>query len=85
LAKYGFTKDDITDVFLTHLHFDHCGGSIKREGDKLVPNFPNATFWSNNEHWEWATEPNEREKSFFSKRKYFTDRRSGKLKFIKRH
>ena len=47
LAKHGFTKDDITDVFLTHLHFDHCGGSIAREGDKLVPAFKNATYWSN--------------------------------------
>ena len=56
LAKYGFTKSDITDVFLTHLHFDHCGGSIKREGHKLVPNFKNATFWSNERHWESATE-----------------------------
>jgi len=85
LAKYGFTKDDITDVFLTHLHFDHCGGSIKREGDKLVPNFPNATFWSNNEHWEWATEPNEREKASFLKENILPIEESGKLKFIDRH
>ena len=82
LAKYGFTKDDITDVFLTHLHFDHCGGSIKREGDKLVPNFPNATFWSNEEHWEWATEPNEREKASFLKENILPIEESGKLKFI---
>jgi glyoxylase-like metal-dependent hydrolase (beta-lactamase superfamily II) len=82
LAKYGFTKDDITDVFLTHLHFDHCGGSIKREGDKLVPNFPNATFWSNKEHWEWATEPNEREKASFLKENILPIEESGKLKFI---
>jgi len=82
LAKYGFTKDDITDVFLTHLHFDHCGGSIKREGDKLVPNFPNATFWSNKEHWEWATEPNEREKASFLKENILPIQESGKLKFM---
>jgi glyoxylase-like metal-dependent hydrolase (beta-lactamase superfamily II) len=85
LAKYGFTKEDITDVFLTHLHFDHCGGSIKREGDKLVPNFPNATFWSNKEHWKWATEPNEREKASFLKENILPIKESGKLKFIDRH
>ena len=82
LAKYGFTKNDITDVFLTHLHFDHCGGSIKREGDKLVPNFPNAIFWSNKEHWEWATEPNEREKASFLKENILPIQESGKLKFM---
>lgn len=82
LAKYGFTKDDITDVFLTHLHFDHCGGSIKREGEKLVPNFPNAIFWSNQEHWKWATEPNEREKASFLKENILPIQESGKLKLI---
>ena len=82
LAKYGFTKDDITDVFLTHLHFDHCGGSIKREGDKLMPNFPNATFWSNKEHWDWATDPNEREKASFLKENILPIEESGKLNFI---
>lgn len=82
LAKYGFTKDDITDVFLTHLHFDHCGGSIKREGDKLLPNFKNATFWSNKEHWEWAVNPNEREKASFLKENILPIQESGKLKFI---
>ena len=60
LAKYGFAKKDITDVFLTHLHFDHCGGSIERREDKLIPAFANATYWSNEKHWEWATHPNER-------------------------
>ena len=82
LAKYGFTKDDITDVFLTHLHFDHCGGSIKYEGDKLVPNFKNATYWSNERHWEWATEPNEREKASFLKENILPIKESGQLKFI---
>jgi len=82
LAKYGFTKDDITDVFLTHLHFDHCGGSIKREGDKLVPNFPNATFWSNKEHWEWAVNPNDRERASFLKENILPIEESGKLKFV---
>ena len=82
LAKYGFTKDDITDVFLTHLHFDHCGGSIKREGDKLVPNFRNATYWSNEIHWRWATNPNEREKASFLKENIIPIQESGQLKFI---
>jgi len=82
LAKYGFTKHDITDVFLTHLHFDHCGGSIKREGDKLVPNFPNATYWSNKEHWDWAVNPNEREKASFLKENILPIEESGKLKLI---
>ena len=82
LAKYGFTKDDITDVFLTHLHFDHCGGSIKREGDKLVPNFPNSTYWSNKEHWDWAVNPNEREKASFLKENILPIEESGKLKLI---
>ena len=65
LARHGFTKDDITDVFLTHLHFDHCGGSIIRVGEKLVPAFKNAVYWSNEAHWEWATHPNDREKASF--------------------
>lgn len=82
LAKHGFSKDDITDVFLTHLHFDHCGGSIKREGDKLVPAFKNATFWSNEQHWEWATKPNDREKASFLKENILPIEESGQLKFI---
>ncbi|MBS1743046.1 MAG: MBL fold metallo-hydrolase [Bacteroidetes bacterium] len=82
LAKHGFGKDDITDVFLTHLHFDHCGGSIKREGDKLVPAFKNATFWSNERHWKWATEPNDREKASFLKENILPIKESGQLKYI---
>jgi glyoxylase-like metal-dependent hydrolase (beta-lactamase superfamily II) len=82
LAKYGFSRDDITDVFLTHLHFDHCGGSIVREGDKLVPGFKNATFWSNKEHWDWAVKPNEREKASFLKENILPIEENGKLKFI---
>lgn len=82
LAKYGFNKDDITDVFLTHLHFDHCGGSIKREGDKLVPAFKNAIFWSNEAHWEWATKPNEREKASFLTENILPIEESGQLKFV---
>ncbi len=82
LAKYGFHRDDITDAFLTHLHFDHCGGSISREGDKLVPTFKNATYWSNKEHWDWAVNPNEREKASFLKENILPIQESGHLKFI---
>ena len=82
LTKYGFSKDDITDVFLTHLHFDHCGGSIVREGDKLVPAFKNAIYWSNKEHWDWAVYPNEREKASFLKENILPIEESGKLQFI---
>ena len=82
LTKHGFTKDDITDVFLTHLHFDHCGGSIVREGEKLVPAFKNATYWSNEPHWKWATEPNDREKASFLKENILPIQESGRLKFL---
>ena len=82
LARHGFTKDDITDVFLTHLHFDHCGGSIIRDGDKLVPAFKNATYWSNEKHWQWATEPNDREKASFLKENILPIQESGQLKFV---
>ncbi|HVX24975.1 MAG TPA: MBL fold metallo-hydrolase [Parafilimonas sp.] len=82
LAAHGFGKDDITDVFLTHLHFDHCGGSIIREGDKLIPAFKNATYWSNQEHWNWAVYPNEREKASFLKENILPIQESGQLKFI---
>ncbi len=82
LAIHGFRRDDITDVFLTHLHFDHCGGSIIREGDKLIPAFKNALFWSNKKHWGWAIHPNEREKASFLKENILPIEESGQLKFI---
>lgn len=82
LVKNGFHRDDITDVFLTHLHFDHCGGSIERQGDKLVPAFKNARFWSNKEHWDWAVHPNEREKASFLKDNILPIQESGQLQFI---
>jgi glyoxylase-like metal-dependent hydrolase (beta-lactamase superfamily II) len=84
LAKAGFNRNDITDVFLTHLHFDHCGGSIKRDGDKLIPAFKNATYWSNEEHWKWAVHPNDREKASFLKENILPIKESGQLKFIER-
>lgn len=82
LAALGFHKNDITDVFLTHLHFDHCGGSIIREADKLLPAFKNATYWSNQRHWQWATKPNDREKASFLKENILPIEESGQLKFI---
>jgi glyoxylase-like metal-dependent hydrolase (beta-lactamase superfamily II) len=82
LAQHGFKKDDITDVFLTHLHFDHCGGCIIREGEKLLPAFKNATYWSNEKHWQWATEPNDREKASFLKENILPIQESGRLKFL---
>ncbi len=82
LAQHGFTKDDITDVFLTHLHFDHCGGSIVREGEKPVPAFKNAVYWSNEKHWQWATKPNDREKASFLKENILPIQESGQLKFL---
>ena len=84
LNKYGFSTDDITDVFLTHLHFDHCGGSIKWNSakDKLEVAFKNATYWSNQNHWDWATKPNPREKASFLKENILPIQESGQLKFI---
>jgi len=82
LSKHGFHPDDITDVFLTHLHFDHCGGSIIRKNDQLIPAFKNAVYWSNEKHWNWATNPNEREKASFLKENILPIRESGQLKFI---
>lgn len=84
LRKAGFGLDDITDVFLTHLHFDHCGGSIKwntaRDGYETV--FKNATYWSNEHHWQWATKPNAREKASFLKENILPIQESGQLKFV---
>ncbi len=82
LNKIGLTANDITDMFLTHLHFDHCGGAIKKDGEKLVPAFPNATYWSNEKHWQWAVEPNAREKASFLKENILPIRESGLLKFV---
>ena len=82
LNKLGFHRDDITDVFLTHLHFDHVGGAVIRHGEKLEPAFKNATYWSNEQHWEWAVNPNEREKASFLKENILPIQESGQLKFI---
>ena len=84
LNSLGFSSDDVTDMFLTHLHFDHCGGSIKLKDDKsgFEPTFKNATYWSNAQHWEWATKPNPREKASFLKENILPIQESGQLKFI---
>lgn len=85
IEALGFGLDDITDVFLTHLHFDHCGGGIIREGEKgFRPFFKNATYWSNEKHWKWATEPNQREKASFLSENILPIQESGQLKFIDR-
>ena len=84
LAKYGFHKDDITDVFLTHLHFDHCGGAIQWNKDKTSyePAFKNARFWSQEDHWNWAIHPNAREKASFLKENILPIQESGQLNFV---
>ncbi|RXP45878.1 MBL fold metallo-hydrolase [Lutibacter sp. HS1-25] len=84
LAKYGFHRDDITDVFLTHLHFDHCGGAIQWNKDRTgyEPAFKNAKFWSNKNHWQWAVEPNVREKASFLKENINPMESSGQLNFV---
>jgi glyoxylase-like metal-dependent hydrolase (beta-lactamase superfamily II) len=82
LAALGFHRDDITDVLLTHLHFDHCGGSIVRERERLVPAFKHATYWSHSRHWAWATEPNDREKASFLKENILPIQECGQLRFV---
>lgn len=86
LKKLGFSPDDITDVFLTHLHFDHCGGAIvwNKEHTHFVPAFKNAIYWSTENHWKWATEPNPREKASFLSENILPIQESGQLKFIPR-
>ena len=86
LAKYGFHRDDVTDVFMTHLHFDHCGGSVNWNADKTGYEvaFKNAKFWTNDNHWEWATKPNAREKASFLSENILPMQESGQLNFVKR-
>ena len=82
LGKLGIGPADITDVFLTHLHFDHVGGAVRRDGDVLRPTFPNATYWSNRRHWQWATVPNSREKASFLKENIAPIELSGQLRYV---
>jgi len=82
LHQSGFNEDDITDMFLSHLHFDHCGGSVKKDGDKLALTFKNARYWSHEEHWKWATEPNSRENASFLKENFDPIKEQGHLNYI---
>ncbi len=84
LAKIGFHRDDITDVFLTHLHFDHCGGAIQwnKNHTDYEPAFKNAKFWTNKNHWDWATNPNPREKASFLKENINPIEKSGQLNYV---
>lgn len=84
LQKHGFHRDDITDVFMTHLHFDHCGGCIQWNKDRTgyEPAFKNAKFWSNKKHWQWAVNPNPREKASFLKENILPMEESGQLHFV---
>ena len=82
IKKVGFSSGDVTDVFFTHLHFDHCGGAIIRKGNRLIPRFKNANFWVNKGHWEWANSPNSREKASFLPDNILPLKESGKLNFI---
>ena len=86
IQKKGYNITDITDVILTHLHFDHVGGAVKYNSDRsmLIPTFPNAIYWSNEQHWQWATNPNPREKASFLKENILPLKESGQLKFIER-
>jgi glyoxylase-like metal-dependent hydrolase (beta-lactamase superfamily II) len=86
LKALGFSPDDITDVFLTHLHFDHCGGAIRWNKDRtgFEPVFKNALYWSTENHWKWATVPNAREKASFLSENILPIQESGQLKFIER-
>lgn len=86
LAQKGFHEDDITDVFLSHLHFDHCGGAIQWNTSKngYRPAFKNARYWSNQNHWSWATQPNPREKASFLSENILPIQESGQLAFIER-
>ena len=86
LARCGFHRDDVTDVFMTHLHFDHCGGSVNWNAAKTGYEvaFKNAKFWTNSNHWEWATKPNAREKASFLSENILPMQESGQLNFIKR-
>lgn len=84
LAEKGFSPADVTDVLLTHLHFDHVGGAVQfsRDGSRLEPTFPNATYWSNEAHWQWAIHPNPREKASFLKENILPLQESGQLRFV---
>ncbi len=82
IREAGFQPEDITDVLLTHLHFDHVGGAVVRDGEKLRTTFPSATYWSDADHWDWALHPNPREKASFLEENILPIQESGQLKFV---
>ena len=82
LAKERVNPEAITDVFLTHFHFDHVGGALTLEGDRIVPTFPNATYWSNEIHYNYAFDPNAREKASFLKENFVPLKEQGLLRFL---
>lgn len=82
LERHGFHPDEVTDVFLTHLHFDHVGGAVRRVNKQLVPTFKNAIYWSNERHWNWAMNPNAREKASFLPENFVPLQNHGQLRFI---
>lgn len=82
LNRAGFSEDDVTDMFLTHLHFDHCGGGVRYKNGKPELTFKKAQYWSNAEHWTWATKPNAREKASFLKENIVPVQESGHLQFV---
>lgn len=82
IHKAGFNETDVTDMFLTHLHFDHCGGGVSKDNGKHDLTFKNASYWSNEEHWKWATQPNPREKASFLSENILPMQESGHLKFV---
>lgn len=84
LASHGFSPEDITDVYLTHLHLDHVGGAVKKENEELIPSFPNAIYWTNSTHWHWAIHPNDREKTSFLKENILPLQDKGVLRFIEK-
>lgn len=82
IHKAGYSENDITDVLLTHLHFDHVGGAVRRAGEQLTPAFPNATYWVHPDHWQWAVNPNPREKASFLSENILPLQESGQLQFL---
>lgn len=82
IENAGYSLDEVTDVFLTHLHFDHVGGAVKRESDQLLPTFKNAIYWTHEKHWDWAVHPNAREKASFLKENIMPLQESGQLKML---
>jgi glyoxylase-like metal-dependent hydrolase (beta-lactamase superfamily II) len=85
IEKAGFSMDEVTDVFLSHLHFDHVGGAVQWNKDHsgYEMAFKNAYFWTNKNHWKWATEPNAREKASFLKENLQPIKEAGQLRFLK--